>query len=123
MTRAQGRDRCCCRTALGDFVLSYAKRLEGKTIGEVLALGDKEKKKIAGLIASGVASALSSQAERLVEALDIQSMVVEKINGLDMADVERIILHVVNDELAWITILGGILGALIGVVQSLLSLL
>ncbi len=47
-------------------------------------------------------------------------MVVEKINGLDMADVERIILHVVNDELAWITILGGILGALIGVVQSLL---
>jgi len=109
--------------ALGDFVLSYAKRLEGKTIGKVLALGDKEKKKIAGLIASGVASALSSQAERLVEALDIQSMVVEKINGLDMADVERIILHVVNDELAWITILGGILGALIGVVQSLLSLL
>ena len=93
--------------ALGDFVASYAERLRGKTIGEVLALGEGEKRKIAGLIADGVASALSTQAERLVEALDIRSMVVEKINGLDMADVERIILHVVNDELAWITILGG----------------
>ncbi|MFA5851997.1 MAG: DUF445 family protein [Spirochaetales bacterium] len=109
--------------ALGDFVLSYAKRLEGKTMGEVLGLGEEGKRKIAGLLATSVASALSSQAERLVEALDIQSMVVEKINGLDMADVERIILHVVNDELAWITVLGGILGALIGVAQSLLSLL
>lgn len=109
--------------ALGDFVLTYANRIEGKTIGEVLALGKDEKLKIAGLVADAVTLGLSSQAERLVEALDIQSMVVDKINGLDMADVERIILHVVNDELAWITILGGILGALIGVVQSLISLL
>ncbi|MHB9151067.1 MAG: DUF445 family protein [Spirochaetales bacterium] len=119
----QGQGSALLSDALGDFVASYAERLEGKTIGEALGLGDGEKRKIAGLIANGVASALSSQAERLVEALDIQSMVVEKINGLDMADVERIILHVVNDELTWITVLGGILGAIIGVIQSLLSLL
>ena len=119
----QGQGSALLSDALGDFVATYAERLKGKTMGEALALGDGEKRKIAGLIADGVASALSTQAERLVEALDIQSMVVEKINGLDMADVERIILHVVNDELAWITVLGGILGAIIGVIQSLLSLL
>jgi uncharacterized membrane protein YheB (UPF0754 family) len=40
-----------------------------------------------------------------------------------MADAERIVLQVVNKELNWITILGGILGGLIGIIQSLLSLI
>ena len=109
--------------ALSVFILSYANRIEGKGIGEILGLGENEKKKIASFVADGITQALSSQAERLVEALDIQSMVVDKLNDLDMADIERIILQVVNDELTWITVLGGVLGGLIGIVQSLLSLL
>lgn len=109
--------------AVSGFLLSWAERMKGKTIGELLSLGDDEKRKIAALISNGVTQALSSQADRLVEALDIRSMVVDKIGSLDMADVERLILQVVKDELAWITVLGGVLGALIGIIQSFLSLI
>lgn len=119
----QGAGPALLSEAVGGFVLSYARRIEGKTISEVLGLGETEKRKIASLVTEAVTLALSSQSERLVEALDIRSMVVDKINGLDMADVERIILKVVNDELTWITVIGGILGAFIGIVQSLISLL
>ena len=109
--------------ALSSFLESYSARIEGRTIGEVLGWGGEEKRKIAGLLARGISQALSSQAEKLVGALDIRAMVVEKLDDLDMVDIERIILQVVNDELTWITVLGGILGAIIGVIQSLISLL
>lgn len=106
-----------------DFFLSYAQRIEGRSTGEILGLASDEKRAISRIVAEAVTKALSSHAGRLVEALDIRSMVVEKLNALDMADIERIILQVVKNELTWITVLGGILGAFIGVIQSLLSLL
>ena len=118
-----GRGAEILSAGLSAFLLSYAGRMKGRTIGELLSLGEVERRKIAVLVSNGVTLALASQAERLVEALDIRSMVVDKIGSLDMADVERIILQVVKDELAWITVLGGVLGALIGIIQSLLSLI
>jgi len=109
--------------AVSSFLVSYSARIEGRSIGEIISWGENEKRKIAGILARGISQALSSQAERLVDALDVRTMVVEKLNDLDMADIERLILQVVNDELAWITILGGVLGAIIGVIQSLISVL
>jgi len=109
--------------ALGAFLAEYAERIKGKSVGDILALGEDKRERIAALIAEGVVAALSSQAERLVEALDVKTMVVDKLDDLDMAEIERIILQVVDKELNWITVLGGILGGIIGVCQSLLSLL
>jgi hypothetical protein len=109
--------------ALGAFLVDYAERIKGKSVGDILALGEEKRERIAALIADGVVAALSSQAERLVEALDVKTMVVDKLDQLDMAEIERIILQVVDKELNWITILGGVLGAVIGVFQSLVALL
>ncbi|MCX7026249.1 MAG: DUF445 family protein [Spirochaetes bacterium] len=115
------------RAALGRgvsaFLAAYADNLEGRSIGQVLGLEGDATKRIAAALARGVTKALASQAEKLIEALDIQSMVVDKLNSLKMLEVEQLILKVVNEELNWITILGGILGAVIGIFQSLISLL
>ena len=115
------------KAALGRGVVSflsvYADKLEGRSIGDALGIVDASRMKLAAALAQAVTKALSSQAERLVEALDIKSMVVDKLNSLKMIEVEKLILKVVNDELNWITILGGVLGGLIGIMQSLLSLL
>jgi hypothetical protein len=105
------------------FLEAYALRIEGKSISQIFGLDKDSMRKMARWIAKAVTEALSSQAERLVEALDIRTMVIDKLNDLKMADIERIILQVVQSELRWITILGGVLGALIGLVQSLLTLI
>jgi len=57
----------------------------------------------------------------LIDAFDITSMVSERIDSLDMKEVERIVLQVVKKELAWITWIGGILGGMIGFIQSIIS--
>jgi hypothetical protein len=104
------------------FLSAYADSLEGRSIGEVLGLEGGSTRRLAAALAAGVTNALSSQAEKLVEALDIKSMVVEKLNGLKMIEVEQLILNVIKKDLLWMTILEGVLGGIIGIIQSLISL-
>jgi uncharacterized membrane protein YheB (UPF0754 family) len=47
---------------------------------------------------------------------------VNKINALDVADVEKLILMVIAKQLKWINVFGAILGAIIGAIQILLKL-
>jgi len=55
--------------------------------------------------------------------INISEMVMEKINALDLASFESIVLSVVDRELKHIEYLGGILGFLIGLVQGAIVLL
>ncbi len=109
--------------AFESFLTAYAEKLKGRSLAKVLSLSETQKRALASRIAKGAVAGISSYAERLVDALDIRQMVVNKIDSLDMAEAERILLQVVKRELNWITILGGVLGLIIGFSQSLLSLL
>lgn len=105
------------------FIGSYAESVKGRSLASILSLDDARIKVFSDFLSAAICRALASQATQLVEALDIAGMVRTKIDELDMAEVERIILKVISRELAWITLLGGILGGVIGIVQSLISLL
>jgi uncharacterized membrane-anchored protein YjiN (DUF445 family) len=111
------------RKAMDHFSGSYSARLEGSSLKTALGLNDTREEELASAFAQAAVTAISSQADRLVEALDVKTMVVERIESLDMAEVERLILQVVNSELTWITVLGGVLGGLIGIIQSLIYVL
>ena len=58
-----------------------------------------------------------------IESFDIRQLVVDKINTLDVAQVEKLLLMVIQKHLRWINIFGGILGALIGFSQLILRLI
>ncbi len=105
------------------FIGSYAASVEGRSLASILSLDEARIRVFSDYLAAAICRALASQATQLVEALDVAGMVRTKIDELDMAEVERIILKVISRELAWITLLGGILGGAIGIVQSLISLL
>lgn len=57
------------------------------------------------------------------ENLAISEMVVDKIEALDLASFESIVIGVVNRELRFIEYLGAILGFFIGILQGLVMLL
>lgn len=59
----------------------------------------------------------------LKEKVDIQKIVEDKINELDLAELERIIISVAKSELKHIEILGLFLGFFIGLVQGLIVIL
>jgi len=78
---------------------------------------------LADAASEGLVELAASESSDMLRSIDIRSLVIEKIDSLDMIDVERMILRVVDKELGAITAFGGILGALIGVFQSLLLFL
>jgi uncharacterized membrane protein YheB (UPF0754 family) len=61
------------------------------------------------------------QSAALLRTIDIKTLVSGRIDSLDMLSVEHIVLDVMANQLKWINIFGAILGALIGLFQSVLS--
>ncbi len=118
-TISQGPNSASTLGALFIDVLKESSR--GKSIAEFFGIGEKDIEQFSGTLSIALLSLIESRMPLLVEAIDIRSMVAERIDSLDMREVERIVLQVVNKELIWITWLGGILGALIGAIQSLIS--
>ncbi|GAB6169507.1 DUF445 family protein [Clostridium carnis] len=56
------------------------------------------------------------------EKIDIKKIIEEKINELDLVELERIIISVAKKELKHIEVLGFVLGALIGLLQGLIMI-
>jgi uncharacterized membrane protein YheB (UPF0754 family) len=61
------------------------------------------------------------QSAAMLRTLDIATLVSDRIDSLDMLQVEHIVLNVMANQLWWINIFGAILGALIGLFQSCFS--
>jgi uncharacterized membrane protein YheB (UPF0754 family) len=57
----------------------------------------------------------------LLRVFNIKNLVSDRIDSLDMAQVEHIVLDVMANQLWWINVFGAILGALIGLFQSVFS--
>lgn len=74
-----------------------------------------------------ILEALDSHMDAIVarfhDELDIKAMVVERIAGLDLDDLERLVFRLVARELRHIELVGGILGFIVGLVQSLIFFL
>lgn len=64
---------------------------------------------------------IENQAEEVISILDIASIVEDRINEFDVYLAEEIILKISSKELKAITWLGGLLGALIGILSPILS--
>jgi len=109
------------------FFSAFSRTLKEKAsdvpLGKTIAVDDEAMEALAATAAEGLAELAADESSNMLGSMDIRSLVIEKIDSLDMIDVERMILKVVDKELGAITLFGGVLGAVIGVFQSLLFLL
>jgi hypothetical protein len=113
--------------AIAAEVLGFSRRFLQEHAGESLRSllrVEQEAQRRAGTWLSGrLLAILGQRVPALIEGFDIRQLVVAKVNGLDVAQVEKLLLMVIARELKWINLFGGILGALIGLAQLLLRLL
>ena len=77
---------------------------------------------IIGTLSNALSSLIEGAVPVLVEQFNIYQMVVDRINALDVEEVEGLLLGIIASHLKYINILGAVLGALIGVGQLLLSI-
>ncbi len=92
-------------------------------IGDFLGLTDESKQKLDRSLSSMAERALEDRIPSILNTLDLNGMVVSKINGLAVEDVEGLLMRVIHRHLKWINFFGAILGFLIGLMQILVRFL
>ncbi|MBN1798179.1 MAG: DUF445 family protein [Spirochaetales bacterium] len=93
------------------------------TLGDFIGVDDTRRREIDDFLLSSINSMLASKLPEIIQSLNIQELVENKINQLDVADVEGLLLMVIAKQLKWINVFGALLGAVIGLSQIILKLL
>lgn len=61
-------------------------------------------------------------AKKIFESVDVQKIVETKVNEMDMKDLEKLVKKAMKTEFKHIEIIGGILGAFIGLLQGVITI-
>ena len=93
------------------------------TIAELLGMDDATKASFDLALASTLIATIETRAAEIIASVNVQELVVSKIDGLNIEEVEGLLLQLIQKHLQYINLFGGILGALIGFIQDLARLL
>lgn len=96
---------------------------EHRPMGELLGISDEQKARLDDFLAERAGHLLEARLPEFVQGFDIRRMVVDRINKLDVAQVESLLMIVIAKHLKWINVFGALLGALIGLTQSVVAAL
>jgi uncharacterized membrane protein YheB (UPF0754 family) len=94
-----------------------------RPLGDLLALSDEQKASLDDFISRRIYAIIDEKLPQAVAALNIQGLVEDKINNLDILSVENLLLMIIEKQLKWINLFGGLLGALIGGLQVAMGFL
>ena len=92
---------------------------EGKavTVGELVPLSPEAAEKLDQYLAGQAVAFLSDQLPELSKIVDVETMVINRINSFDVKDVEGLVMSISGRHLRWINWFGAGLGAIIGLIQ------
>lgn len=96
------------------------RRLTHKPDANRNLIGVEQKKMIDEYLTDAFYRIMENRLPQLVDSVDFHSLVKNKVNSLDMLQVEQLLLMVMQKHLKYINIFGAFLGALIGAGQVVL---
>lgn len=108
---------------LTEFVVRYFGRSERTPLRELLPLTEDQKRGVDRFLAGRLEGLVERRVPEIIAGIDVYSMVVEKIDNLDVESVEQLLLMVIARHLKWINLFGALLGSLIGGTQVLIGLI
>lgn len=88
-------------------------------LNNILHLSSAETQHISSYLSEEFLLLLKRDIGYVVEAVNVQNVVEEKINTLALENVENLVLKIISRHLKWINIFGALLGAVVGSLQLL----
>ena len=92
------------------------KKLENKPIKEIVQAGTSQEG-LEHLVVYVVDQVAERYGESLMQAVDVSAVVRQKVESMDVAEMERLTLSVCDKELQAVINLGALIGAVIGVIN------
>ena len=106
--------------AIAAIVDRYKAEIMDARICDLYARFEDREEELIAWLTGLYTSILGDNLGRLLKAINIEKIVVDKINGLDPAELETVIFGVMKRELRAIVYLGALLGFLMGFINLLL---
>jgi uncharacterized membrane protein YheB (UPF0754 family) len=103
------------------FLEELLKKEGDYLISDLFLIDGQKKAALDSLIRDKLLVLAEEQIGAALRTINVKTMVISRIDSLEMIKVERIVLDVIGRELKWINIFGAILGALIGAFQAFLT--
>ncbi len=91
-------------------------------INDYLNIDEQKQERVVLFVSDVFLNVLEVQTPKIVNALDINKMIKNKMDSFSVQTMERIIIKVVKNELTYINIFGAILGGLIGSINFVLNI-
>lgn len=88
-----------------------------KPVSSIFANGDDKAKKIEDAVVGLYRKIVTDKLPEILNAIDIKQIVTNRIIGMDVLEMERMILDICNRELRAVVWLGAVLGAIIGCIN------
>lgn len=107
------------KVSLTEEVSNFIWNIGINEIGDKLKVLPKDK--VISYIEQTFRKSIETNGKELIRQMEINRIVENKINSMDIQEIENIILDVANKELKMITYLGGIIGFIIGFVPILIK--
>jgi uncharacterized membrane-anchored protein YjiN (DUF445 family) len=112
--------------AIAAEVISFSRKFieehQHDSIAELLHIEDALQNRASAYLSAQLIRIIDARLPAFIESFDVRQLVIDKINDLDVAQVEKLLLMVIQKHLRWINVFGGILGAIIGFSQLVLRL-
>ncbi|MBP7494590.1 MAG: DUF445 family protein [Spirochaetales bacterium] len=108
-------------TVFQKIVEASKRALRDLSICDLFPLTLEEKRSIDTFLTTAIFDILKTKIPVVLSAIDVEDLVLKRIDALDVREVEELLLSVIAKHLTWINIFGGILGACIGAFQVLLQ--
>jgi uncharacterized membrane protein YheB (UPF0754 family) len=105
----------------GDALENFFEKNRALTLRDLFGIDASGKEKLDALLLDKLFALGDEQIPVLLGTINVRAMVSERIDALDMIDVERIVRDVMANQFRWINLFGGVLGALIGLFQALFA--
>jgi uncharacterized membrane protein YheB (UPF0754 family) len=102
------------------LVTDESDKLMGMTMSQLVTGHDEQVAQIKNGIQSAYKTIITEHLPKILESVNISTIVRERINEMDMDETEKLILQVMNKELRAIVWLGALLGTLMGCVNIFL---
>jgi uncharacterized membrane protein YheB (UPF0754 family) len=101
------------------LVTDESDKLMGMTMSQLVTGHDEQVAQIKNGIQSAYKTIITEHLPRILQDIDISSIIEQRINEMDMDEAEAIILDVMKKELRAIVWLGALLGCIMGTITSL----
>ena len=103
---------------VGDLINAEVDKLLGTPVSRLMAGKDEQLAYVKASLIKLYRQLVATHLPRVLEAIDVSRMVENRLNEMDVAETERLILGVMKRELRAIVWLGALLGTLLGCVNA-----